>query len=250
MTKSKILKSILTTFTLALSAFLLASCATTKTSKDIAQPEFEDGLYVSPEEAQELADLESEVKAPEMTDTFLGDFNAISLKETICLMKSGKKMRPKELSKTFLIPRSNKIEIHFRDVANQVCIILDKAERDKITEAANQFLQEYETKTLHRDKVNRKSAYYVSKNAGVYFGISGYSNGTDHCEYYTNSEIFDKHAYFLINFISSRTEQGSGFTPKTKLYFSPTQLRDFLEILDQSYLNSQVEDLRKRAYTY
>ena len=249
MNKKEVLKKSTAVISLVLAAIMSVSCAS-KTKKEVAQPEFEDGLYVSEQEAQELAELEEELNAPEMTDTYLGDFNAVSLKETICLMKVSKKMKPKELSKTFLIPRTNKIEIHFRDAANQVCIILDKAERDRITEAANQFLNEYESKTLHRDKVNRKSAYYVSKTAGVYFGISGYSNGTDHCEYYTNSEIFDKHAYFLLNFIASRTEQGSGFTPKIKLYFSPTQLKDFLEILDQNYLNSQVEDLRKRAYTY
>ena len=39
-------------------------------------------------------------------------------------------------------------------------------------------------------------------------------------------------------------------TPKFDLYFSPTQLRDFMELLDQEYLNSQVQELRDKAYTY
>lgn len=225
----------------------ISSCASSK--KTIQEPDFEDGLYVSEEEAKEIVSTEKETEAPEITDTFLGDFNPILIKNTVCLVKAGKKMKPRELSKTYLIPTNNNVEIHFRDLTNQVCIILNKAERDKLIAAANTFLNEYETKTISRAKINKKTAYYTSK-VPVYFGLTGYSNGTDKCDFYANSEIFNKHAYFLLKYTPTRATKGEGFTPAISLYFSPTQLKDFLEILDQEYLNSEVEVLRKKAYTY
>lgn len=254
MTKKHLIKSSFSVMAIGLLAFNAVSCASSKkTSKaNSYEQDYEDGLYLDESEDVAVSDelsVDAAQNAPEMTDTFLGDFNPILLKETICLLKAGKKMKPKELSKNYIIPRKNTVEIHFRDLANQLCIILDKAEREKLISAANQFLEEYETKTIRRDKVNRKTAYYVSKTP-LYFGVTGYNNGTDTCEYYTNSEIFNKHAYFLINFVPSRSTEGSGFTPKEKIYFSPTQLRDFIETLDQNYLNEQVSELRRKAYTY
>lgn len=228
-------------------SFLISSCTSSK--KVVEEPDFEDGLYVSEEEAEEIISTEKESSAPEMTDDFLGEFAPILLKNTICLTKSGKNMKPKELSKTYLIPARNNIEIHFRDLTNQICIVLNKSERDKLITAANTFLQEYETKTISRAKVSKKTAYYTSK-VPVYFGLTGYSNGTEKCDFYANAEIFNKHAYFLLKYTPTRSEKGSGFTPAISLYFSPTQLKDFLEILDQEYLNSEVEVLRKKAYTY
>ena len=185
----------------------------------------------------------------QMTDTFLGDFNPIIIKSTMALIKGGREMKPKELSRTYLIPRQNLVEVHFRDMVNQICIILDKSERDKLTNAANAFLEQYEQRTLHRGKVSSKTAYYNSR-CPLYFGLTGSSIGTDSCDYFTNSEIFQNKAYFLINCRPSRCDTGSGFTPNVRLYFSPSQLKDFIEILDQDYLNAQVQDLREKAYTY
>lgn len=233
---------------LSLLFILFASCASSKKTDIYTYNENDEDLYIDSE-----SEIEEEIpiEAPEITENFIGDFNPVLLKTTITLLKSGKNMKPKELSKTYLIPSNNKIEIHFRDTVNQICIILDYNERSKIKDAATKFFEQYESKTLSREKVSKKTAYNVSETP-VYFGVAGYGNGTEKCSYYTNSEVFNKHAYFLINFTSTRVdpEKGSGFTPSVRLYFSPNQLKDFLEILDQEYLNSQVKDLREKAYTY
>ena len=231
---------------------LFASCASSKKANDYIYNENEEDLYIDSEvENEEEVQEDVPVTAPEITEDFIGDFNPILIKSTIVLLKSGKNMKPKELSKTYLIPTTNKIEIHFRDNVNQVCIILDYNERAKIKAAADKFFEQYETKTLSREKVSKKTAYNASETP-LYFGVAGYGNGTEKCAYYTNSEVFNKHAYFLINFTSTRVdpEKGSGFTPTVRLYFSPNQLKDFLEILDQEYLNSQVQELREKAYNY
>ena len=56
--------------------------------------------------------------------------------------------------------------------------------------------------------------------------------------------------YFLLHFSRTETRNGQEYTPQVNLYLSPSQIRDFLEILDQEYLNSQVQELREKAYNY
>ncbi len=210
--------------------------------------------YEYDEDADEIifADKEAEHPAfiaPAMTDEYLGDFDPIILKNTMSLKKSGKKMKPKELTATYLVPRTNNIEVHFRTTVNKVCFIMNKEERSKLKEAAEQFINEYDTKTIERHKVNSKTAYYNSR-CSFWFGLSALSNGSSKCDYWTNSEIVNKHAYFVIHFTPSRTDDGKELTPKVRMYFSPSQLKDFIEILDQEYLNSQVKELREKAYKY
>ena len=217
-----------------------ASCAST--SKE----------YVYEDEEIIFADKEKEnpaFVAPAMTDEYLGDFDPIKLKTTMSLQKSGKKMKPKELTSSYLVPRTNAVEIHFRATVNKICIIMNKDERAKFKAAAEQFLNEYDTKTIERHKPNKKNAYYVSR-CSLWYGLSGLASGSSRCDYWTNSEIINKHAYFMIHFTPSRTDDGKDLTPKETMYFSPTQLRDFLEIFDQEYLNNQVIELREKAYTY
>lgn len=208
--------------------------------------------YVYEDEDIVYADREKEnpaFVAPAMTDEYLGDFDPILLKNTMSLYKSGKKMKPKELTKSYIVPRTNNLEVHFRTTVNKVCFIMNKDERALLKEAAEKFLNEYETKTIERHKPNKKNSYYTSR-CSFWFGLSGLTNGSSICDYWTNAEIIDKHAYFLIHFTPSRTEDGKELTPKVNMYFSPTQLRDFMELLDQEYLNSAVKELRAKAYTY
>lgn len=224
------------------SVLLLSTISCASNSKEYVYED--DEIIFADKEAQNPAFV-----APAMTDEYLGDFDPIKLKSTMALQKSGKKMRPKELTSSYIVPRTNNLEIHYRAMVNKICIILNKEERAKLKEAAERFLNEYETKTIERHKVNAKTAYYKSR-CSLWYGLSGLATGSSKCDYWTNAEIIDKHAYFMIHFTPSRTDDGKDITPKENLYFSPTQLRDFIELLDQEYLNSQVKELREKAYKY
>ena len=149
------------------------------------------------------------------------------------------------------MPRENTIEIHFRTTVNSVCIILNQKEREKLRDSIQLFLSQYESKTLPRHKTNAKTSYYKSK-CGYYYGVLEATVGTDNNDYWTNCAIIEKRAYFLLHMVPTRStgKNNKSFTPKLNLYFSPSQLKDFLEILDQEYLNYEVEELRKKAYTY
>ncbi len=232
-------------FTALLSAFVFISCA----SNDVSDSE----IYYS-DDPNELSEA---LKTPEVTENFLGDFNPIKLDSKVVLVKSFGKLVPKELSNTYLIPRRNTIEVTFRYGANNTTFIWNQKDRTAVKEAAERFLAEYEAKELRKHKVSRKTAYYNSY-CPLYYGLIGTNNGTSKNEYYINYEIVDKRAYFVIHFVPTRNDPDKGnesgsvdeFTPKTRLYLSPSQLRDFIELLDQDYLNANLELLRQKAYTY
>lgn len=236
----------------AAAIFTMLSCASSK--EPVSSYNEQDGLYdeeitVDDEIEEEEVLSAEDVIASTFTEDFLGNFSPVLLKPVIFLFKSRKEMKPREISKIYLVPGNNTVEIYFRDNVNAIAIILKQKERQKIIDAAKQFLEEYESKTLKRDKPGRKNAYFVSKT-GLYFGVTGYGNGTDNCEYYTNSEIFNKRAYFFFKFLNTDVDKGSGFTPNCSFYLSPSQLKDLIEILDQDYLESQIKDIQLKAYTY
>ena len=72
------------------------------------------------------------IEAPEKSSDFIGDFGPIQMENLMVLQKSKGSVKPKEIKSVYLIPRTNSIELQFRDGLNIICIILDKTERDKM----------------------------------------------------------------------------------------------------------------------
>lgn len=193
---------------------------------------------------------EAIIEQPEITDTFIGDFNIVKLDDMMFLQKSNGNVKPKEINTIYLVPRTNNVEFHFRDNINNLCIILDKAERDKIFAACETFLQQYEERTVPHQKVNAKTAY-VNSQCSVWFGLLTPSTGCEKNDYYVNCEFINKQPYLLLHFVPSRCKDVEDtFTPKISLYMSPSQIREFMTLLDQERLNSLVSGLKDKAYTY
>ena len=219
----------------------IQSCASKQASNEYDEI-YDDDIY-------SISDQPEINNAPELTDDFLGDFDPFRVKEIIVLSKSSKQMKPKELANNYLYPRSNNLELTFRNGINKVNITLTKNERTKLSDTMKLFLEQYEAKTLPRHKVNSKTAYFIS-TCSMTYGVASQDYIVDKCKYWTNCEIFNKRAYFLINFAPTATRTEKDYSPRIKLYLSPSQIPEFLELLDQEYLNSQVKILREKAYTY
>ena len=230
-------------FTLIFCLIFFTACASKQTYED----ENDVAYYAEGEEGAE--DLSEIFVSPEITDDSLGNFNPIKIDSKVALVKSMDKLTPKQLDNNYLNPRNNTIELTFRYGVNITTIILDKKERTKIKEAAELFLSQYEAKELKRQKPKKNNAYFNSK-CPFYWGVLSDSNTAPANDYFANYEIINKRAYFLLHFVPSRTKKADVFTPKTVLYFSPSQLKDFLDLVDQDYLNAQVQNLRDKAYTY
>ena len=187
----------------------------------------------------------------EVGDNFLANIDPVYLPSLFFLKKSGKKMVPKEVSKVAIVPRTNAVEWHFYDGTNNIAIILRKAERDKIFEACNQFLEKYESKTLEHTKVGKKNAYFVSK-CSVWYGLLSAANGCEANNYYVTHEFVNKRPYLLLRFLPTRStdEDNYSYTPKISLYMSPSQIRDFLEQMSQEELEAAIQANKQKAYTY
>lgn len=195
-------------------------------------------------------DYDSEIiQTPETTDNFLGDYNPFQIENLMVLSKSSNSVKPKELNNNYLVPRTNTVELQFRNGINAVTVILNKTEREKIIQTCNTFLTQYEERSIPHHNVSSKTAYYNSK-CSVYFGVTNASNGTDENDYFVNCEFIDKKPYLVIKFLPTRCDENSTFTPKVSIYMSPTQIREFISIMNQEHLNELVKTLNEKAYVY
>ena len=182
----------------------------------------------------------------------LGDFDPQILPQVMSLFYSFKKLKPRNLQKIYLIPRTNKVEIHFRDNINSLCIILPEPSRRAIISAADQFEKDVEAGTIRDEKATDKNAYATMK-CDFWWGVASPSTGAENTRMLANTKIVDGKAYFVLRIPSAegRTEsKKSAFSPYTELYFSPAQLRELCEILDQEYLEEVVQALQQKADAY
>ena len=219
---------------------LLISCA----SKDAEN--YDDSYDYTLDEYDFINDIE-----PVATDDFLANIEPVDLEPLYFLKKSGKKVTPKEITRVALVPRTNAVEFHFRSGSNEIAVIWRKAERDKILEACQTFLKQYEEKTVPHAKVNKKNSYFSSK-CSVWYGVLGPVNGCEKNNYYVIPEFIDKRPYLLIRFVPTQVTSGTSnqFTPKISLYMSPSQVRDFMEVMNQDNLEMVIKTHKEKAYTY
>ena len=234
------MKKLTTMLAATICTFMVISCA----SKDSAE-DYDYEYDYTQDEYGYINDTE-----PVSTEDFLANIDPVDLAPLYFLKKSGKKVVPKEVGKVGLVPRTNAVELHFRDGTNEIAIILRKAERDKILNACQKFLYQYEDKTIPHTKTNRKNAYFNS-TCSVWYGLISTSNGCEKNNYYVIPEFIDKRPYLLIRFAPTKNTSGEdSFTPKISLYMSPSQIRDFMEQMDQTKLEEAIQENKKKAYTY
>ncbi len=234
-----IMKNTIAVISAATLSFMVISCAS-KASEDY------NADYDYREESYEFINGTE----PVSTENFLANIDPVELGNIYFLHRNGKKLTPKEVRNAYLVPRTNAVELHLHDGVNNLIIIWRKAERDKILDTCRTFLQQYDEKTLPHTKVNRKNAYFNS-TCSLWYGVLTASNGCEKNKYYMITEFIDKRPYLLLRFSPTQaTSGGNQYSPKVSLYMSPSQIRDFLEVMDQQNLEAVIEENKKKAYTY
>ena len=183
--------------------------------------------------------------------TFLGEFDPQRLPETMVLYNSFGKLKPRNLEKTYLIPRTNMVEIHFRDNINDICIILPEASRHAIISAADQFYKDVEAESIRDEKPTDKNAY-ASMKCDFWWGVASPVYGAENTKMLANTKIVEGKAYFVLRVPSAEgtDKQNRAFSPYTELYFTPAQLHDFCDIIEQEYLVDLVSTLQEKADRY
>lgn len=232
-------KNITAVLTALAISFMVISCASKGTE------DYDYSYDYTEDESIYINDTE-----PVSTDDYLANLDPVELESLYFLHKSGKKVTPKQVKRVYLVPRTNIVEIHLHDGVNNLVIIWRKAERDKIIEACKTFLQQYDEKTLPHTKITMKNAYFNSR-CSLWYGVLTPSTGCEKNRYYMICEFINKKPYLLLRFAPTESTSDPGlFSPKVSLYMSPSQIRDFLEVIDQENLEASIKESKEKAYTY
>lgn len=197
-----------------------------------------------------LFSCSSTKKEVEPDPDFLGDYEPIQLENAMGWVTLFGKEKPKEIELHF-VPRTNRVEMYFRDLQNRVCIILTPEHRQMMTDAALQFMAEQEAGNMPDRKANAKNSYSQAV-CTVGWGVTGIARTTNKSKLQFNYEYFnDKRPYFLIKALPAPDrEEPDVYSPTIEVYFSPAQLEALYEILNQEALQALVNELDEKAYAY
>lgn len=187
---------------------------------------------------------------PEEKDVnFLGDFNPIQLENLMALTHSNAGgIKPVEI-RAYLVPRTNTVELYFRIFANEIALVLDKKTRDLIKVSAEEYLALYEADNLPVREPSKKNAF-IKGSVSVAWGLLSPVRNTT-APFFTNYEYLDNKPYFMINLNPAPdANDTAAYSPSVNMYLSPSLLQDYLELTDQTYLESIVTEYNSKAYTF
>ena len=189
-------------------------------------------------------------KEEEIDPNFLGDYEPIRLENAMGWVTTFNKEKPKEIE-LYFVPRTNRVEMYFRDLQNRICIILTPEHREMMIDAAEQFMAEQEAGKMPDRKANSKN-YYSQAICSVGWGVLGVSRVTEKSKLQLNYEYFnDNRPYFLLKALPAPDkEEPDVYSPTVEVYFSPAQLEALYEILNQDTLQALIDDLDEKAYAY
>jgi hypothetical protein len=182
-------------------------------------------------------------------EDFLGDFNPIQLSNLMGLTyNSVSGIKPVEI-RSYLVPRTNPVELYFRDFANEIGLVLDKKTRDQIKRAAEEYLSSYENNKLADQKPAKENAF-IKGSMSLGWGILNASRYTV-APYRVNYKFIDNKPYFLLYINPTPdVDDSSAYSPLVELYMSPSQLHIFLDLTEQTKLEAIVAEYNTKAYTF
>jgi len=181
---------------------------------------------------------------------FLGDYEPMQLEDVMGWVTLFGNEKPKEIE-LFFVPRTNRVEMYFRDLQNRICIVLSPEHRQMMIDAAIQFMEESESGNMPNRKANSKN-YYAQSVCSVGWGVTGIARVTEKSKLQFNYEYFkDGRPYFLMKALPAPDrEEPDVYSPTVEVYFSPAQLEALYEVLNQETLQAAVDELDVKAYAY
>lgn len=193
----------------------------------------------------------SKPKEKAVDPDFIGDFDPLKLEDFIALSysKAGG-LKPLEADMYF-IPRNNNVELYFRSSANKIALVLSLENRDIIRSGAEYYLSAYSEENLPQRIPDKKNAVITGKTS-LSWGLLGPGYTAEDVPFWINYNYLEEgRPYFMINFSPSKAQgDDSNFSPSVQVYFSPSQLNNFLEIIEQKHLESYVDELKVKAFTF
>lgn len=197
-----------------------------------------------------LVSCTSTPKTQTADPNFIGDFDPIQLETVITRTIMFGKEKPVELE-LYFIPRTNIVEMYYRDFANKICLMMTPEQRRLLRLAAADFSLKAEAGVLENRKPTSKNAYSET-NASVAWGVTGVARVSEKAKLQLNYEyLSDGRPYFTVKLVPGPDKNDSTvYSPSSTLYMSPTQVQTLCEVIDQDVLQAMVDDLNARANEY
>lgn len=185
----------------------------------------------------------------ERSDTFIADIDSFEIDE-IPLYASLAIANPK--AKNFVLdfyPRSNNISIEGRIAPDAVYIVFDYAERKKLYEAAQQYIQAYEEGSITDKKPTKKNALCTG-NVPLMWGVIGLSHSLN-VNYAANIEYLEPDKpYFRLKFDATDDYSDQSTSPAINIYISPSQWQTLFEMCDQATLEARCDEIVEQAEAF
>lgn len=182
---------------------------------------------------------------------FIGDYDPLRLENFIALTYSAAGgLKPLEAN-LYFVPRSNNVEMYFRSSINEIAWVLSPENRDTIRTGAEAYVTAYREENLSEIKPNEKNAF-ISGTTSLAWGVLAPVHTAEEVPFWINYSYLEAgKPYFMLHFTPARAkDDDSIFSPSVQVYFSPSQLSSFLDLLDQVYLESLVNELNTKAFTF
>ena len=185
----------------------------------------------------------------ERSDTFIADIDSFEIDE-IPLYASLAIANPK--AKNFVLdfyPRTNNISIEGRIAPDAVYIVFDYAERKKLYEAAQQYIQAYEEGSITDEKPTKKNALCTG-NVPLMWGVVGLSHSLN-VNYAANIEYLEPNKpYFRLKFDATDDYSDQSTSPAINIYISPSQWQTLFEMCDQATLEARCDEIVEQAEAF
>lgn len=182
----------------------------------------------------------------ERSDTFIADIDSFDIDE-ITLYASLAIANPK--ARTFVLdffPRTNNITLEGRIEPDAIHIVFNYAERKKLYEAAQQYIQDYEEGIIQEEKPSKKNSLCTG-TVPLMWGVLGLTHSLN-VKYMANIEYLEPNKpYFRLKLEATADAQDQSTSPAINIYISPSQWQTVFELCNQEDLEARCDEILEEA---
>lgn len=184
-------------------------------------------------------------------ENYLADIDEFSLGNINCFAGFGISKAKVTDIYFYCDPRTNEIAARFQLGIDVVGIRFTYAERQKLAQSFETYLEAVQNPKLENRKPTKKNAFYNS-TVFVAWGVAGFTHSVDAAPYWTNYEFIEENKPYFKLQLQSAPEKGKEDinSPAASIYLTPAQIRKIMEICDQNLIQQEVDRVLAEAYTF